>query len=434
MVGQSVAVARVLARPVRPARAFRQRRAARPPTLTPPSSTVSSSMAKKRKRAQREQEVDEYVDPVSSPAGPEEDELPQVPQPDAVEPEDVEQPSDKELEIWETFKEEYHETFEMLPLYLHRSYTLLRELDQQAMKHYNDILPSVMSYIQLRQSLAGQKEVEAIPEHEDASQMKKEQDGSRHETSGHVSREDSVWAPSSWAVSQRASHPPDEPASTIPLLQRISVLTEEALRASEEKASLAQAAQDSVDRHIRLLDQAIKEQETALAVGLRQGTHPSLLPDIVVPRLTRQRIVHSPIPGFDDVEDDGGSHPVEPAPKPSKKRKAARSHKKKGPAKDVGSNAAQGMTIKRLKLKVPPIAAVLEGDTNTPVDPNEPRYCYCGGVSYGDMVACDGENCQREWFHLACAALNELPASSEKWFCQDCQVKPERHSTRRRPR
>lgn len=24
-----------------------------------------------------------------------------------------------------------------------------------------------------------------------------------------------------------------------------------------------------------------------------------------------------------------------------------------------------------------------------PVDPNEPLYCYCQSVSYGDMLACD---------------------------------------------
>lgn len=26
------------------------------------------------------------------------------------------------------------------------------------------------------------------------------------------------------------------------------------------------------------------------------------------------------------------------------------------------------------------------------IDPNEPKYCYCNQVSFGDMVACDGEN------------------------------------------
>jgi hypothetical protein len=26
------------------------------------------------------------------------------------------------------------------------------------------------------------------------------------------------------------------------------------------------------------------------------------------------------------------------------------------------------------------------------IDPNEPTYCYCSQVSFGDMIACDGEN------------------------------------------
>ena len=27
-----------------------------------------------------------------------------------------------------------------------------------------------------------------------------------------------------------------------------------------------------------------------------------------------------------------------------------------------------------------------------PVDPNEPVYCFCKNVSYGEMIACDNEN------------------------------------------
>lgn len=30
------------------------------------------------------------------------------------------------------------------------------------------------------------------------------------------------------------------------------------------------------------------------------------------------------------------------------------------------------------------------------IDPNEPRYCYCHQVSFGDMIACDGENVSEE--------------------------------------
>lgn len=42
-------------------------------------------------------------------------------------------------------------------------------------------------------------------------------------------------------------------------------------------------------------------------------------------------------------------------------------------------------------------------------DGDEPRYCYCNGVSYGEMVACDAEGCKREWFHLGCVGLKVAP-------------------------
>jgi len=39
------------------------------------------------------------------------------------------------------------------------------------------------------------------------------------------------------------------------------------------------------------------------------------------------------------------------------------------------------------------------GDTsNDGVPGDEVTYCYCNGVSYGEMVACDRENCAREWY------------------------------------
>ncbi|KAK5174292.1 uncharacterized protein LTR77_001372 [Saxophila tyrrhenica] len=58
-----------------------------------------------------------------------------------------------------------------------------------------------------------------------------------------------------------------------------------------------------------------------------------------------------------------------------------------------------------------------EGD---PDDPDEPKYCYCDRGSYGEMIACDNEQCPREWFHLGCTGLREPPAEEEKWFCRVC--------------
>ena len=85
-------------------------------------------------------------------------------------------------------------------------------------------------------------------------------------------------------------------------------------------------------------------------------------------------------------------------------------------------------------------------------DPNEPRYCICNQVSYGDMVACDNTDCPYEWFHYPCVGITAPPkvicllidiqptltyiavnhytfSHQGKWYCQPCQA-----SMRRRGR
>lgn len=53
-----------------------------------------------------------------------------------------------------------------------------------------------------------------------------------------------------------------------------------------------------------------------------------------------------------------------------------------------------------------------------PLDPNEPKYCICQSVSYGDMIACDNKECPIEWFHYACVGLHQAPKG--KWYCGQC--------------
>lgn len=64
-------------------------------------------------------------------------------------------------------------------------------------------------------------------------------------------------------------------------------------------------------------------------------------------------------------------------------------------------------------------------EEETPTSPinyeGEPVYCYCQQVSYGEMVGCDGEFCEKEWFHLPCTGLKELPKG--EWYCDDCKAK-----------
>lgn len=49
----------------------------------------------------------------------------------------------------------------------------------------------------------------------------------------------------------------------------------------------------------------------------------------------------------------------------------------------------------------------------------EPVYCTCRQVSYGEMIACDGENCAIEWFHYPCVNLTVPPRG--KWYCPECR-------------
>jgi len=65
-----------------------------------------------------------------------------------------------------------------------------------------------------------------------------------------------------------------------------------------------------------------------------------------------------------------------------------------------------------------PDARVLNVDIDMPIDPNEPTYCICNRVSFGEMVGCDNAECKVEWFHFECVGLTHPPKG--KWYCPDC--------------
>ncbi|KAL7416597.1 hypothetical protein BDY24DRAFT_438435 [Mrakia frigida] len=50
------------------------------------------------------------------------------------------------------------------------------------------------------------------------------------------------------------------------------------------------------------------------------------------------------------------------------------------------------------------------GDKNT--------YCYCNGASYGEMIGCDDDDCEIEWYHLDCLRLSAPPDGT--WHCPTC--------------
>lgn len=53
------------------------------------------------------------------------------------------------------------------------------------------------------------------------------------------------------------------------------------------------------------------------------------------------------------------------------------------------------------------------------IDPDEPTYCLCDQISYGEMILCDNDLCPIEWFHFSCVSLTTKPKG--KWFCPKCR-------------
>ncbi|AEO53519.1 hypothetical protein MYCTH_105786 [Thermothelomyces thermophilus ATCC 42464] len=52
------------------------------------------------------------------------------------------------------------------------------------------------------------------------------------------------------------------------------------------------------------------------------------------------------------------------------------------------------------------------------------KYCSCQNVSFGNMVACDNDQCPYEWFHWGCVGLKSEPNGT--WYCPECSEKLKR--------
>ncbi|PLB40776.1 putative PHD finger domain protein [Aspergillus candidus] len=94
-------------------------------------------------------------------------------------------------------------------------------------------------------------------------------------------------------------------------------------------------------------------------------------------------------------------------------RRKAKPTKKRVSSRDPGSEGGQT----REDIRIDEDGVVEE------IDPHEPRYCLCGDVSFGTMICCENQDCDREWFHLHCVGLSEVPSRTAKWYCPDCRVR-----------
>ncbi|KAK6929654.1 Inhibitor of growth protein, N-terminal histone-binding [Dillenia turbinata] len=149
------------------------------------------------------------------------------------------------------------------------------------------------------------------------------------------------------------------------------------IRIADEKVALAVQAYDLVDTHIQQLDQYLRKFDEEL-------------------RRERENAAAAGMPASNA---DGGSK----SGRGSESSRGGRKKTRLATAEAAAATAASNPTTMDLDL---------------PVDPNEPTYCFCNQVSFGEMVACDNPECKIEWFHYGCVGLKEQPKG--KWYCSVC--------------
>lgn len=65
-------------------------------------------------------------------------------------------------------------------------------------------------------------------------------------------------------------------------------------------------------------------------------------------------------------------------------------------------------------------------------DADNSLYCFCQRVSFGEMIACDNDDCKFEWFHWSCVGINSSPKDDEVWYCPDCSTRMDKRRKKKR--
>ncbi|KAL7417147.1 hypothetical protein BDY24DRAFT_376838 [Mrakia frigida] len=315
------------------------------------------------------------------------------------------------------------------------------------------------------------------------------------------------------------SQPPTQQQQKQHQLSRIANLLTLLLKAGEEKVAVAKGAYDRVDRQIRSLDSALATHEASItteALAALAASASTSAPARKEPKEVEVEVEDEQ--QQEEADDaDGGEYQVEDeeepqqAEEPRSSRRTSSSvapiRKSRGRATAgdddfkteseaeeeeedgdgdwelslgiVGGGArkpgagrggkkgrrgrGKGRNSKSRRKSVAEGGEIARGGVfseksleGMAVDPNEPRYCYCQNVSYGQMIGCDvrsaqlrspsstdttfadwlilpsflglqNDECPSEWFHLQCVGM-DTPVVG-KWFCRDCD--PHRHTKKR---
>ncbi|KAJ3092699.1 Inhibitor of growth protein 4, partial [Quaeritorhiza haematococci] len=182
------------------------------------------------------------------------------------------------------------------------------------------------------------------------------------------------------------------PEERTKLLQKIGQSFKECLKHGEDKVALAVQTYDMVDRHIRRLDDDLAKFEEEQMTGpklLSSSTHAAKDDGSKAARLERK---HDPKVG----EKRGSGHAQDTSNKKQKTNKSVKQTEKQPetPSTNGGStprnkdkgkitNSVTSKQVKNAKKKDEKKSAI---SNDLPIDPNEPTYCVCRQVSYGEMI------------------------------------------------
>ncbi|KAJ1309504.1 hypothetical protein OPQ81_006279 [Rhizoctonia solani] len=423
------------------------------------------------------------------------------------------EPEDPAVAEWNAFAQDHYELVEQLPLSIHRSFSLMRELDDLAQGNTARILPATKAYIALRDSLVSKPKghrrapsgldllahVSAVVEPPTVNgpvpNLTNGVEGTSHpivngQVNGHT---ESTQQPGSElptsaidptavspgpgstnplpnntrppAVESTAptnpeplnsnspcANPPSEtfPHDTRKLLTLIATLASDAVRASSEKLGIANAVYHSVGNHLTALDALIAQHKSTLPRTPTPTPPPEPSPAPAPPTSSpsikiRTRRRSQP----EDVEVDGVEEEHQGTIPPLRLTRTPTTIRFRNKSK--GKEETRQRSVSMTKGASNSSSAPKAGGTNNkpPRNPPAPRksstsggggannrppgnknnskktatdevYCICGEGSFGEMIACDGEGCEREWFHLPCVGLKVAPEGSESWFCPDC--------------
>lgn len=212
------------------------------------------------------------------------------------------------------------------------------------------------------------------------------------------------------------------------LLAQMNGLFEELMPSLEEKMHVSSIMLESLQRLTTRLELAyeiaIRNQEIPSSLRLGADNHPAMH-------------LHHELMEKIDAKSNGSG----PALRSESRRDAMGAGKRQVasdladdgafsdfdvPRRSTGSNGPADLRKRKRRANVS--TSPLSKDDAAPRDPDsklrtneygEILYCYCNQVAYGEMVGCDGANCELEWFHLPCIHLDHIPKG--KWYCDDCK-------------